>query len=180
MAEQLESVEALVEDYGGSDWKAATRQEERTALWAARHNAFWAIKDKWAGKDLIATDIAVPVSNLAELVRATNADMAELGISAAPLFGHVGDGSFHLLPMFDSSDEDEVRRRDLSCVGLNLQQSTRAVRHTSPSLVGTMMRWRNVGSLAAADGALLAFRRRMSRGVRSSFDAIHSRTCIGR
>jgi D-lactate dehydrogenase (cytochrome) len=110
VAEQLESVEALVEDYGGSDWKAATRQEERTALWAARHNAFWAIKDKWAGKDLIATDIAVPVSNLAELVRATNADMAELGISAAPLFGHVGDGSFHLLPMFDSSDEDEVRR----------------------------------------------------------------------
>ena len=45
MAEQLESVEALVEDYGGSDWKAATRQEERTALWAARHNAFWAINN---------------------------------------------------------------------------------------------------------------------------------------
>ena len=47
----------------------------RTALWAARHNAFWAIKDKWAGKDLIATDIAVPVSKLAELVSLTKNDI---------------------------------------------------------------------------------------------------------
>ena len=106
--EQLAAAEALIAEYGGREWRSATRQEERTALWKARHNAFWAIKDKWPGLDLIATDVAVPVSKLAELVQLTKDHLDELGIVAAPIFGHVGDGSFHVLPMFDSSEPEQV------------------------------------------------------------------------
>ena len=52
--------------------------------------------------------MAVPVSKLAELVQLTKDHLDELGIVAAPIFGHVGDGSFHVLPMFDSSEPEQV------------------------------------------------------------------------
>ena len=70
----------------------------------------WAVKARWPGRDLIATDVAVPISALEDVVAETRADMRRLGIEAAPLFGHVGDGNFHLLVVFDAADAADVSR----------------------------------------------------------------------
>jgi len=108
--EEAAKLGELVEAYGGSSFESATLPEDRNRLWKARHDAFWAVKAKWPGLDLIATDVCVPVSRLAEIVAATAQDLEELGIVAAPLFGHVGDGNFHLLVLFDSKEAGEVEK----------------------------------------------------------------------
>jgi D-lactate dehydrogenase (cytochrome) len=49
------------------------------------------------------------VSRLAECVTATHEDIASMGL-IAPVVGHVGDGNFHVMPLFDESDADEIAR----------------------------------------------------------------------
>jgi D-lactate dehydrogenase (cytochrome) len=60
---------------------------------------------------MIATDVCVPISRLAECVTATQADIAESRI-IAPIVGHVGDGNFHLTMLVDLADADEVERAE--------------------------------------------------------------------
>ena len=110
----VEALRDIVEGYGGQGFEWATTTEDRTRLWKARHDAFWAVKAQWPGTDLLATDVCVPISRLAEIVEATAEDIRELDVIAAPLFGHVGDGNFHLLVVYKSDDAAQVAAvRDL-------------------------------------------------------------------
>lgn len=101
--EQAETVGALAEEFGGSGFQWATRQEERTALWQARHDAYWAAKALKPGSEGWATDVCVPISRLAECILETKRDIQESGI-VAPIVGHVGDGNFHLVYLLDPGD----------------------------------------------------------------------------
>ena len=103
-----ENLREIVEGYGGKGFEWATTTEDRTRLWKARHDAFWAVKAQWPGTDLLATDVCVPISRLAEIVEATAEDIQDLNVVAAPLFGHVGDGNFHLLVVYHSDDPAQV------------------------------------------------------------------------
>lgn len=89
------------------DW--AERADERRRLWQARHDAFWAVRTAWPGRTIMASDVAVPLSALAECVAETVADIAASGLTA-PIVGHVGDGNFHVLPVFDAENAQEVAR----------------------------------------------------------------------
>ncbi len=91
------------------DW--AEREEDRRALWKARHDAYWAVRTTWAGKEVLATDVCVPISRLAECVLETQADIKETGI-IAPIVGHVGDGNFHTSPVLDMKNPAEVSRME--------------------------------------------------------------------
>ena len=79
------------------------RQEDRRRLWKARHDAYWAVKTTWAGREVLATDVCVPISRLAECVLETQKDIKESGL-VAPIVGHVGDGNFHTSPAFEPAD----------------------------------------------------------------------------
>jgi D-lactate dehydrogenase (cytochrome) len=103
VAEQAETVGALAEEFGGSGFQWATRQEDRTALWQARHDAYWAAKSLKPGSEGWATDVCVPISRLAECILETKRDIEESGI-LAPIVGHVGDGNFHLVYLLDPDD----------------------------------------------------------------------------
>lgn len=107
VAEQATTMDELCREFGGSDFAWATREEDRSALWAARHNAAYAAKHLRPGMEFHATDICVPISRLAESIEAAQADVAELGLTA-PLFGHVGDGNFHLVVVLDRDDPAEI------------------------------------------------------------------------
>lgn len=91
------------------DW--AEKTEDRNRLWKARHDAYWASRALRPGADAVATDVCVPVSRLAECVHETHADIAEIGL-IAPIAGHVGDGNFHVLPLVDMNDVEEVAKTE--------------------------------------------------------------------
>jgi D-lactate dehydrogenase (cytochrome) len=109
VAEQAESFGAIAAELGGGPFQWATKAEERTRLWQARHDAYWAVMNLRKGATGFATDVCVPISRLAECVVATQRDIAELKL-VAPIVGHVGDGNFHVSVLFDPNDAEEVAR----------------------------------------------------------------------
>lgn len=105
--EQVETFSEIAGDHGGGDFQWAEKAEDRNKLWAARHDAYWAARTYRPGAQVVATDVCVPISRLAECVVETQKDIAELGL-VAPIVGHVGDGNFHVLPLIDMDNGKEV------------------------------------------------------------------------
>ena len=109
--EQAEIVQEIAGDFDSADFKWTANEEERNRLWQARHDAYPACKAIRPGAVVYATDVCVPISRLAECLIETRKDIDEAGI-LAPIVGHVGDGNFHLSPVFDPNDKEEVRKVD--------------------------------------------------------------------
>ncbi len=108
--EQSQMFTAIAEEWGGGPFTWATLEEDRAKLWQARHDAFWATKSLMPGKDeVIATDVCVPISKLAECVTETQKDLATHGLYG-PIIGHVGDGNFHVVLYCKRDDAEEVRQ----------------------------------------------------------------------
>jgi D-lactate dehydrogenase (cytochrome) len=111
VAEQSERFGAIAAECGGGPFEWATRAEDRTRLWQARHDAYWSAFGLRPGAKAVATDVCVPISRLAECVVATQEDIAACRL-VAPLVGHVGDGNFHLSLLVNMDDADEVTRAE--------------------------------------------------------------------
>ncbi|HZP71104.1 MAG TPA: FAD-linked oxidase C-terminal domain-containing protein [Pseudolabrys sp.] len=109
VAEQSERFGEIAAEFGGGPFTWATRPEERTKLWEARHHAALSNFALRPGAAMVPTDVCVPISRLAECVTETQRDIEESRI-LAPIVGHVGDGNFHLTLLVDMNDADEVRR----------------------------------------------------------------------
>ena len=109
VAEQSQRFAEIVAELGGGPFDWATKPEDRSRLWQARHDGYWAGRHLRPGASAFATDVCVPISRLAECVTATQRAIAELKM-VAPILGHVGDGNFHLTLLVDMADADEVRR----------------------------------------------------------------------
>ncbi|ODC02226.1 lactate dehydrogenase [Terasakiispira papahanaumokuakeensis] len=105
--EQAEQVEAIAQDFGAQAFQWASRQEDRNALWAARHKAYYAAMNFQPGKSGMPTDVCVPISRLAEAIRETRED-CDASPLTCPIVGHVGDGNFHTLILLDPNNPDEV------------------------------------------------------------------------
>ncbi|SPJ28264.1 FAD-binding oxidoreductase [Falsiruegeria mediterranea] len=107
VVEQAETFGQIAEEFGGSDFASTTSTEERSKLWQARHDMYWASLQLRPGASGISTDVCVPISRLAECVTAAQDKAADLGL-VAPTVGHVGDGNFHTLLLIDMENEGEV------------------------------------------------------------------------
>ena len=105
----LETFRELAKGEGAIEVRSASDEDGRRALWRARHEALWAVKSTWPGRQTLVTDVAVPLSNLAAAVAATEEDVRRSGL-IAPIVGHVGDGNFHAIVVFDPADSDEAKR----------------------------------------------------------------------
>ena len=105
--EQAKTVQAIAGDLGGANFEWATRPEDRTRLWQARHDAYFACLQLKPGCRCFPTDVCVPISRLAECIAETNEDIARISIPIA-LFGHVGDGNFHLVVLVDPDNAKEM------------------------------------------------------------------------
>jgi D-lactate dehydrogenase (cytochrome) len=114
VAEQSERFGEIAQDLGGGPFEWTTKPEERTRLWQARHDAYWAGRGLRPGAQAVATDVCVPISRLAECVVATQRDIAEQNL-IAPILGHVGDGNFHLTLLVDMTDPADVARAKVLC-----------------------------------------------------------------
>jgi len=105
--EQVEQVKALAGENGGTEFRWATTPEERSKLWQARHDAYYAALALKPGSKGWATDVCVPISRLAECISETKKELAQSFVPSA-LVGHVGDGNFHLVFMIDPAKPEEV------------------------------------------------------------------------
>jgi D-lactate dehydrogenase (cytochrome) len=114
VAEQSAQFGEIAREHGGGPFDWATRPEDRTRLWQARHDAYWAARGLRPGAQAVATDVCVPISRLADCLVATQADIAASRL-VAPILGHVGDGNFHLSLLVDLDDRDEVMRAEGLC-----------------------------------------------------------------
>ena len=120
--EQAEMMQAIAAEHGGSAFEWATRPEDRSRLWKARHSAYYASKACYPGKEAFATDACVPISRLADCVLESKADADATGL-ISPIVGHVGDGNFHLTILFDPNSAAERA----SAEGLAKRVSLRAI-----------------------------------------------------
>jgi D-lactate dehydrogenase (cytochrome) len=107
VAEQADRFGAIAAGHGGAEAEWASKAEERTRLWEARHNAYYAALAFQPGKKGMVTDVCVPISRLAEAISGTLADL-ETSFLKAPIVGHVGDGNFHMLLLMDPSDPRDL------------------------------------------------------------------------
>ncbi|NIX76447.1 FAD-binding oxidoreductase [Microvirga terricola] len=105
--EQAERFGEIAAEFEGGPFEWATKPEERSRLWQARHDAYWAARGLRPGAQSVATDVCVPISRLAECVDETKRDILDSGL-IAPIVGHVGDGNFHVQPLVDTDDPAEV------------------------------------------------------------------------
>ncbi|MDA5195100.1 FAD-binding oxidoreductase [Govanella unica] len=109
VAEQAENFGAIAQDCGGGDFAWTTKTEDRTRLWQARHDVAYAAMNIRPGADMITTDVCVPISRLADCILETEADFKAEGFPI-PIAGHVGDGNFHTILLYDHKDPDETKR----------------------------------------------------------------------
>jgi len=73
VAEQAELMQQLAAEHGGGAFRFATAQEDRSKLWKARHNAYYAALALQPGSFGFSTDACVPISRLADCVLETRA-----------------------------------------------------------------------------------------------------------
>jgi D-lactate dehydrogenase (cytochrome) len=104
--EQTAAVQDIAKEHGGNAFEWARTPEERTRLWAARHNVFFAAIQSKPGCRSITTDTCVPISKLADCLLAS---VEEVNQSGLPYFlvGHVGDGNFHFGYLVDPAKPEE-------------------------------------------------------------------------
>ena len=133
--EQAELVQEIAAEHGGNAFEWASTPEERTRLWAARHNAYFAAVQSRPGCRVISTDTCVPISNLADCLLDS---VKEADASGIPYFlvGHVGDGNFHFGYLLDPQQPEER----ITAEKLNHQLVSRAL-----SLEGTCTGEHGVG-----------------------------------
>ncbi len=160
VAEQVAMVEAFAGERGGSAFRWAATTEERSRLWQARHDAYFAALALRPGCGAWATDVCVPISRLPECIAETKADLAASGL-LAPMVGHVGDGNFHLSFILDPAHPEEFA----AASRVNARMVARAI-----AMDGTCTGEHGVGQgkmayLAAEHGDALAVMRTLKRAL---------------
>ncbi len=105
--EQVEQFRVIADGHGGDSFQWASRTEDRNKLWQARHDAYFAGLQLRPGARAVSTDVCVPISRLAECIAEAERDIAQASMPIT-LFGHVGDGNFHLVILIDPDDPAEL------------------------------------------------------------------------
>lgn len=120
VVEQAESFDQIARDWGGGPFSWTAEAEQRAKLWKARHDVYHATSALRPGGRMFVTDVCVPISRLAECIAETEADIAASNL-IAPIVGHVGDGNFHVQPMIDPENSEEIGRVEQFVARLNLR-----------------------------------------------------------
>ncbi|GBG30615.1 D-2-hydroxyglutarate dehydrogenase, mitochondrial [Hondaea fermentalgiana] len=105
--EQVDTMREITSELGmEGEFHFAYAEEDRRKLWKARHEAYWAVQQLRPGCRGSPTDICVPITKLTDFVEETMKDIEATGIPA-PLFGHVGDGNFHVILLARPDESQE-------------------------------------------------------------------------
>jgi len=95
--------------FGAKGFEWAAGDAERDRLWEARHDGYHASLAMQPGSVGYVTDVCVPLTRLAECIRESKKAVDESGL-VAPLYGHVGDGNFHVVALIQPGDGDPLAK----------------------------------------------------------------------
>lgn len=118
VALQAEQFREIAAEFGADEFRYTANAEERSQLWKARHNAYWAGRALAPDLNGLSTDVCVPISRLADCVSETQADIRDSGL-LAPIVGHAGDGNFHVLLLFNEKNAQDLGRAEAFMARLN-------------------------------------------------------------
>ncbi|KAK0392552.1 hypothetical protein NLU13_2047 [Sarocladium strictum] len=105
--DSLSSARSLAKAYGCKTFEQANTSDEMDSLWSARKQALLAsLAGRPEGTQLKSTDVAVPLSRMAEIIDSSSERAGKLGIFNSVL-GHVGDGNFHQILIYNPDKADE-------------------------------------------------------------------------
>lgn len=105
--DNIQTVKAIVKANGGSDFDFAADEKAAQTLWSARKEALWSMLSlRQTGNEVWSTDVAVPLSRLADIIEISKKEMDELGLFAS-ILGHIGDGNFHESILYDQQNPTE-------------------------------------------------------------------------
>ncbi|KAK7897867.1 D-lactate ferricytochrome c oxidoreductase [Exophiala xenobiotica] len=113
--EQINLVRSLAKSTQNKSFEFAKNDDEAAELWSARKEALWSVMAmKRDDSDHVwTTDVAVPISRLADIISETRDDVARSGLIGG-ICGHVGDGNFHTILLYNDREkqtaEDVVHR----------------------------------------------------------------------
>ncbi len=110
LATELNLVQEICNDCGGTRFEAGVGRDERDRLWHGRHQLGEILIRAHPGEAYLITDVAVPISSYPELASFSSGLMTTLGLKGA-LFGHAGDGNLHTVIF--APPEDSQRKADL-------------------------------------------------------------------
>ena len=108
--EQLSIVKEVCESNGARGFEFASSEEERNRLWKARHDAYYAVCALRPGCSGWTTDVCLPISSLGSCISETMKDVDDSSIHG-PIFGHLGDGNFHVVLLVHPEDDDDYVHR---------------------------------------------------------------------
>ncbi|KAF8163177.1 FAD-linked oxidase-like protein [Crassisporium funariophilum] len=128
-----EVVQSIVKKHGSLRFKFASTNEEAEELWQNRKYALMSSLAANPGLSCWTTDVCVPVSRLPQLVLETKKDLLDSNLRST-IVGHVGDGNFHALILFD-------RERELQAVS----EAVHRLVHRAIALDGTCTGEHGVG-----------------------------------
>lgn len=97
----ISRVKTMIQSTNPRKYLFAKNKDDELSLWAARKESLWTMTSiKPEGHVIRSTDVAVPISRLAEIIAMSKKEGEELGIFSS-IVGHVGDGNFHQALMYD-------------------------------------------------------------------------------
>jgi D-lactate dehydrogenase (cytochrome) len=106
--EYARAVADITAGHGGRNYRHAIGRDQRAKLWRARHDAYYAARALRPGAKALTTDVCVPISELASCVTAAKERLADVALEHT-IVGHVGDGNFHVIILFDPDDSREAQ-----------------------------------------------------------------------
>lgn len=107
--DSISRVTSIAQDFQGQELKVVKTESEMQTIWSARKLALWSmLAIRPEGTQIWSTDVAVPLSRMAEIIEASKSNSSKLGLFSTVL-GHVGDGNFHQAVMYDPNNAEQEK-----------------------------------------------------------------------
>lgn len=116
--EQVSLVKQIAKNNNSTNFELSHDEDEKLLLWGARRNGLWSTIDH--GKTILedgddvqvwTTDIAVPLSNISQVISDTHNDLNQSGFQDQfATMGHIGDGNCHFLIVYNTKNYSKVQQ----------------------------------------------------------------------
>ncbi|TGZ78010.1 FAD-binding domain-containing protein [Ascodesmis nigricans] len=108
--DNISVVKKITKRHEAQDFELARNEEEGKMLWSARKESLWSMLAMRKGNEEVwSTDVAVPLSRMADLIEISKSDLTSLAMFASVL-GHIGDGNFHASILYDKHRPEDVEK----------------------------------------------------------------------